>query len=290
MIISCPNCSTQFTVSDTAIPMEGRTVRCSKCGTSWHQAHPSAPEPPPSAVAEPSEPQSAAEPTSETGAASPESAGATPSAPSLADIDITSEDKPKAEETANAPDLTATRDEEPPRQSVLKKKPPEPKKEVPVIAIGWIVLAVLVVLVVGGAVVFRDSIVSGWPATERLYRSLGLSVKHAAPMQRNKPAEEPAAESMDLFKIVTKPPKIETVDGVRHITVDGTISNTGKTEMKAPDVRVRVIDDNEKVLNEFTQKLPVQTLSAGQEVEFKVQLDNPPADARRISMEAVRAR
>ncbi|WP_159977025.1 MULTISPECIES: MJ0042-type zinc finger domain-containing protein [unclassified Novosphingobium] len=44
MIIACPACSTRYAVPDSAIGLEGRTVRCAKCRHSWFQEGPEAAE------------------------------------------------------------------------------------------------------------------------------------------------------------------------------------------------------------------------------------------------------
>lgn len=74
MIIACPACSTRYVVPDSAIGVEGRTVRCAKCRHSWFQTGPELPERPAAveaeqapvapvaAQAEPSVPQAVAEP------------------------------------------------------------------------------------------------------------------------------------------------------------------------------------------------------------------------------------
>jgi predicted Zn finger-like uncharacterized protein len=36
MILTCPNCATQFNIPDGALVPAGRTVRCSRCKTAWH--------------------------------------------------------------------------------------------------------------------------------------------------------------------------------------------------------------------------------------------------------------
>ena len=71
MIIACPACATRYVVPDSAIGVEGRTVRCAKCRHSWFQEGPELrlpeptappPAPPPAPEAAPPAPVIAAEP------------------------------------------------------------------------------------------------------------------------------------------------------------------------------------------------------------------------------------
>lgn len=68
MIIACPACTTRYVVPDTAIGVDGRTVRCAKCRHSWFQEGPrievpETPAPPPPAPPPPApEPVAAPEP------------------------------------------------------------------------------------------------------------------------------------------------------------------------------------------------------------------------------------
>ena len=60
MILTCPNCSTQYAVKDGAIPPQGRQVRCAACRHSWHE-YPSDEDVPEEAPAEPAPEQARAE-------------------------------------------------------------------------------------------------------------------------------------------------------------------------------------------------------------------------------------
>ena len=68
MLLTCPNCGTQYVVKDGAIPPQGRQVRCASCKHSWHQdpengppAEELAEQPQPSAEPEQPEPRGQAE-------------------------------------------------------------------------------------------------------------------------------------------------------------------------------------------------------------------------------------
>jgi predicted Zn finger-like uncharacterized protein len=77
MIIACPACSTRYVVPDSAIGIEGRTVRCAKCRHSWFQEGPTLAAAPPAPVVEPT-PEREPEPASQAAVAE---AGDAPGAP-----------------------------------------------------------------------------------------------------------------------------------------------------------------------------------------------------------------
>ena len=144
MILTCPSCGTRYTVDGSKFPSQGRTVRCAKCGHSWHQDA-EAPEPAAEVMAEPV-----------ATAAAPDVAGAEPAT------------------SAPAESFSPTRTYAP-----SSTEPPAPR--VPLasrlaVAAGWAGLIAVVLLIGISAVRYRQDIAVIWPQSAGVYSSLGLKV------------------------------------------------------------------------------------------------------------------
>jgi predicted Zn finger-like uncharacterized protein len=139
MILTCPSCNTRYSVDGEKFPAAGRTVRCAKCGHSWHQPAP--------------EPEAAADMTASAPGISAELAapavipGGGPMRPTRAFA-------PSAAPPPEAPPLL-------PRLAVLA---------------GWIGLIAAVLLIALAAVRYRQDIAVIWPQSAGVYSSLGLKV------------------------------------------------------------------------------------------------------------------
>jgi predicted Zn finger-like uncharacterized protein len=145
MILTCPSCDTRYAVDGAKFPAAGRTVRCAKCGHSWHQAA-EAPEP----VVEP-----------ELVAPFEVEVAAAPAA-----VDIPADDPYPV-------NPSPTRAYAPAPQAPAPKQPIGPK--LAVIA-GWVGLIVVVLLIAVSAVRYRQDIAVIWPQSAGVYSSLGLPV------------------------------------------------------------------------------------------------------------------
>jgi predicted Zn finger-like uncharacterized protein len=137
MIIACPACTTRYVVPDSAIGVDGRTVRCAKCRHSWFQEGPHldlaqaaplaaapAPEPPPAApppAPAPPPPVAEASPSDPAGAAGP---------PQSVEPDSQGAAAPHAGETQTGPEVPepeATQPlPEPAEAPVAEEPPPAP--------------------------------------------------------------------------------------------------------------------------------------------------------------------
>jgi len=143
MILTCPSCSTRYTVDEAKFPPAGRTVRCAKCGNSWHQPGPEpepAPEPEPVLVA--------------------------PAAPEAA---------PAVEESMPMSGGSTTRAYAPAAQ-VAQDRPRGQGLQTAAVIAGWAGLVAVVLLIGFAAVRYRQHIAVIWPQSASVYSSVGLKV------------------------------------------------------------------------------------------------------------------
>jgi predicted Zn finger-like uncharacterized protein len=143
MILTCPSCDTRYSVDGSKFPPQGRTVRCAKCGHSWHQA-----------------PEAAAE---------PEVVPVAPPAAAPQPMSV----EPVPDAVPEAPAISSTRAFAPAAAVEQPSAPLAPKLAV---VAGWAGLIVVVLLIGASAVRYRQDIAVIWPQSAGVYSSLGLKV------------------------------------------------------------------------------------------------------------------
>jgi len=148
MILTCPACATRYEADAAKFPLQGRQVRCAKCGHAWHQPGPEpeafAPEPAPVA------------------------------APVAAEIVAAPEAEKSAEQAWAEPAM--------PRPRAAVAQPSTPKQRMAIlpmlgVALGWVGLIAVVLLIGLSAVRYRQEITVIWPQSAGVYSRLGMAVK-----------------------------------------------------------------------------------------------------------------
>ncbi len=284
MILTCPACATRYEVDGSKFPSEGRTVRCAKCGHTWHQM----PDPDPDAelfVEEPppSEPAPESEDVSEA-----EAEGAVETA-ALAEAEPAAEPPAETFYRADDQDDGAAAATEAPSEPVLRREPESAdgfsaapplaeteKRRVPVMAIagvglGWLALVGVVLAIGWAALTYREQVVAGWPQSASLYAKLGF---------------KPVNDGL-FIESLTQTEGIE--DGQPMLMVTGTIVNRGREPMSLPQIRAALLTDERHELYHWTFSPSVLTLGPGQSTRFSTRVSSPPPAARHLDMRFARA-
>ena len=158
----------------------------------------------------------------------------------------------------------ATADSTPPIRPVAA--PEKPGSAGSASLVGWLV-GVLVVLIVASAVIGRNEIVAGFPASAPIYQKLGLPVTLRLGLQ---------------FKGVTS----KRVDerGVAVLVVEGDIINVSEQDRSVPSIRVTLLDGGGRELQQELFKAKDTRLGAGAKTSFSGRLVNPAEQARNFSV------
>jgi predicted Zn finger-like uncharacterized protein len=243
MILTCPQCQTRYQADASRFPPAGRDVRCAKCGYLWRQFPPQ-PEPEPDlGVVEP-----------------------TPPAPPPP------QQQPRPQpQYFQPPDEVRRAPQAPPEVSVEPDRPPSAWGARLAHAGGWVVLAIVILVVAWVAIFFRRDVATLWPQSASLYKAVGLAVN----------------TSGITFVGVTN--RLEIEDGSHVLVVSGRLVNNSTRELPVPQIRIGLTDAQKRELYHWPVIPSVPTLKPGQSASFLTRLANPPSAVHDVEVTFARA-
>lgn len=200
MILTCPSCDTRYSVDGAKFPAAGRTVRCAKCGHSWHQAAEAPPEP--EAVPEPAP------------------------APEPQPVDIPAMPDPVLDAYPVNP--SSTRAYAPAPVAPAPRPPLAPRLAV---AAGWAGLIAVVLLIAWSAVRYRQDIAVIWPQSAGVYSSLGMKVNSSGIDFREVKYDRESEDGQVVLAVKGRIVNVGTRELPVPQTVRVTLSDAGNREL-----------------------------------------------------------
>jgi predicted Zn finger-like uncharacterized protein len=275
MIIACPACATRYAVPDSAIGIDGRTVRCAKCRHSWFQEGPqlarspaaeAQPAPPP-APPPPAEPEPAPQAVAPPPAAGPAREQA-PTAPAEMPAAPTEEASrapvppppPPVEESA--PERVYSDDEpdfadEP--SSFAYEPPFKPRRNRAKL---WMIAAILFALVTVGAIA-----AVAW-----------YGLPSWAPLSRNTFAE--ARPDLVLDFPPGRQERRTLPNGAEFFGASGSITNIGKVRRSVPVLLIVLRDARDRIVYSWEVVPAKRQLAPGESVTVNEAITDVPKSAR----------
>lgn len=317
MILECPACKTRYVVPDTAIGIDGRTVRCAKCRHSWFQEGalptgaapppppppPPAPPPPPPQAAPPApepEPEPRPEPDPETAEAAPEEPPRFFRGSVEAEAEPEEQPQPEpAEEPAPRPSFgwNVSRPDDEPAAEPEPEPEAEPAPE-PVSDSRFDYIAPprdeYVPAPMEGS--FEEEPVNRprrnplklwtWAATIFALLAAGAIVwiaNFGMPTWVPTSAAPTFARANPALRLDFPPDRQERrqlPNGTEYFGVNGTITNVGETSERVPPILIVLRDETEKVVFSWEVVPPQSSLAPGESVNVTEAVTDVPSTAR----------
>lgn len=278
MLISCPNCATNFSVPDHALGPKGRMLKCAKCGHKWHQDAPRPEDdfgledfPPPAAPPAPPPPRMDDDFRPVSSPSDLDIEPAMPSAPPDADLDVDLDEppipqfgaRPSTDEKPAEIDLDS--DEPQPIPEMFASKPQRKGT-----GFLWFLLFLLVLAGAGGAAYyFQDKVVEMWPPAADLLADAGLRI------------EKPGA-GLELRNAGT--PERFVHNDTEVLIVRGIIANVSDRSRAVPTMKLILLDKDKTVVQEKLAQPPVTELETGGTAGFRIILERPDPNAVEVNV------
>jgi predicted Zn finger-like uncharacterized protein len=132
--------------------------------------------------------------------------------------------------------------------------------------VGWLA-GVLAVLVVTSAVIGRNEIAAGFPASAAIYHWVGLPITQRL--------------GLEFEGVVSK--RLDE-GGVAVLVVEGAIVNLSERQRRVPPIRVTLLDGGGRRLQQELFRAKDGELDAGGKTRFSGRLINPAEQARQFSV------
>lgn len=252
MIIACPACTTRYVVPDSAIGLEGRTVRCAKCRHSWFQDPPEPaliPAPPPTQLEV--QPEAAPEPTPE-----PPRFVRTEPEPEPERAPPLSEE-PVAPPPFDEPDYAAP---EPDAASQFEPSPPFRRRRNPLKLWTW-AAAIFAVLAIG-----TIAAVSYWGLPDWIPVKSPTFAMGQPDLQLDFPADQQERRQLP--------------NGTEYFGASGTITNIGGAAQSVPPILIVLRDARDRKVYELEVQPPKRTLAPGEAVTINEAVTDVPRSAK----------
>jgi len=266
MIIACPACTTRYVVPDSAIGVDGRTVRCAKCRNSWFQE---GPELAPAGEAPVSQPAAAPEPVT---APAPAPVREEPAARQEASAPVTAspaepaaaEPTPAREAPVAAPRPAARYDDSeinfPSSRSSFEHEPPfRPRRNtLKLYTIGAAAFAVIAMAAIGAV---------AW-----------YGLPDWAPFAR-----QTFAEAQPDLVLEFPPNQLDRrtlPNGTEYFGASGMVRNIGKERRTVPPILVVLRDSHDRIVYSWEVVAPKRQLAPGESVTINEAVTDVPRTAK----------
>lgn len=243
MILTCPECSTRYLAKESSIGPNGRTVRCSKCDTTWFVA------------------SQADELTLQDIQSSVEDI-----VPAAATVSSMSSRASGSEKTTPERVKGSEISESPGAHVFMRNKVDKERRRRRLTSVGLIWAVPLTVLFFAAILgyVFRQNIVQEVPQTATLYKSMGIDV---------------TASGLNIENPITRS---ALIDGKPVLVINGAVRNITAESQDVPMVELSLHSKDGKPLVTWLVDIEKKRLGKDERVTFVSEYPNPPVDAVKL--------